>query len=129
MNIVVYRKSDGRVKSLRSIQSDQDMYDYEDDTYAVLEVEVLPTLNSKVINGEILPVEFGDYPEEDLQAAWIKLRQDRFYKLANSDWTQLSDNPRKSTPSWVKYRQDLRDITDQPGAPHNVVWPTEPENN
>jgi hypothetical protein len=126
MNIVVYRKSDGRVKSLKTIQRDQNPQDYEDDDYAVLEVETLPDLNSKVVSGEVLPVVAGDFPEENLQEAWIKLRQERFSKLSSSDWTQLSDNPRKSSPSWVKYRQDLRDITDQPGAPFNVVWPEPP---
>lgn len=28
---------------------------------------------------------------------------------------------------WAKYRQDLRDITDQPGFPFEVQWPKKPD--
>jgi hypothetical protein len=46
-------------------------------------------------------------------------------KLAESDWTQLSDsNVDKS--AWATYRQELRDIPSQPGFPLEVVWPTQP---
>jgi hypothetical protein len=30
-------------------------------------------------------------------------------------------------PEMATYRQALRDITLQPGFPHNVTWPTKPE--
>lgn len=30
------------------------------------------------------------------------------------------------TGAWAKYRQDLRDLTDQPGFPFNIEFPTEP---
>jgi hypothetical protein len=46
-------------------------------------------------------------------------------KLAESDWTQLSDsNVDKS--AWATYRQELRDIPLQSGFPLEVVWPTQP---
>lgn len=46
--------------------------------------------------------------------------------LAASDWTQLPDVPLATKEAWATYRQALRDITDQPGYPLEVVWPTPP---
>lgn len=46
--------------------------------------------------------------------------------LLDSDWTQLSDVPLANKSEWVTYRQALRDITEQPGFPHNIVWPVAP---
>ena len=54
------------------------------------------------------------------------VRAERNSKLAECDWTQLPDAP-VNTASWAAYRQDLRDITAQPGFPWSVVWPTKPE--
>jgi hypothetical protein len=46
-------------------------------------------------------------------------------KLAESDWTQLSDsNVDKS--AWATYRQELRDIPSQSSFPLEVIWPTQP---
>ena len=46
--------------------------------------------------------------------------------LAQSDWTQLPDVPQSVKDAWAPYRQALRDITQQPGFPTEVVWPTTP---
>jgi hypothetical protein len=46
--------------------------------------------------------------------------------LQSSDWTQLPDAPVDQT-AWAFYRQSLRDITDQPGYPTEVIWPKAPE--
>lgn len=46
--------------------------------------------------------------------------------LAASDWTQLPDVPLATKEVWATYRQALRDITDQPGYPLEVVWPVAP---
>ena len=54
-----------------------------------------------------------------------RVRDARNKRLAETDWTQLVDAPLDSTP-WATYRQALRDITSQPGFPHNVTWPEEP---
>lgn len=49
--------------------------------------------------------------------------------LQQSDWTQLPNNPLTETKqqAWAVYRQQLRDIPQQPGYPSNVVWPQQPE--
>lgn len=46
--------------------------------------------------------------------------------LIESDWTQMPDAP-VDKAAWATYRQALRDITQQSGFPHDVVWPTKPE--
>lgn len=57
------------------------------------------------------------------QAAAV--RADRTKRLADSDWTQLSDAPVTGT-AWATYRQALRDITDQAGFPWTITWPDAP---
>jgi hypothetical protein len=59
---------------------------------------------------------------------WKTVRFKRDKKLQACDWTVLPDIPmdpvRKT--EWETYRQELRDITDQPD-PFNINWPTPPE--
>lgn len=45
--------------------------------------------------------------------------------LQETDWWAVVD--RTMTQSEIDYRQALRDITEQPGFPQNIVWPTKPE--
>lgn len=52
----------------------------------------------------------------------LKYRNNR---LLASDWTQLPDAP-VDHQAWADYRQQLRDLPDDPAWP-DVVWPTEPE--
>lgn len=53
------------------------------------------------------------------------VRSERNGRLASCDWTQLPDAP-VNAAEWATYRQDLRDISDQPGFPWEVAWPEEP---
>lgn len=57
----------------------------------------------------------------------IALRHDL---LSSSDWTQLPDANQQLDDEdrqlWLQYRQDLRDITNQPGWPVDVEWPKRP---
>jgi len=63
---------------------------------------------------------------DDRQAEYI--RSIRNIKLQNCDWTQLGDAPLDSHTKllWAQYREELRDVTSQPGFPWNVTWPLEP---
>lgn len=54
-----------------------------------------------------------------------EVRKDRDDKLAETDWTQVSDAPVNAT-AWSTYRQELRDITDQASFPYDINWPTQP---
>lgn len=53
-----------------------------------------------------------------------EVRSQRAVLLAETDWMALSDVV--MSPEMATYRQALRDITDQVGFPHNVVWPIKP---
>lgn len=52
------------------------------------------------------------------------IRAERNRRLADCDWTQLSDAPIDAA-AWAAYRQALRDITGQAGFPWAVAWPSE----
>lgn len=53
------------------------------------------------------------------------VRADRNRRLAECDWTQLPDAP-VDAQAWAAYRQALRDVSQQEGFPHNIVWPNDP---
>jgi hypothetical protein len=55
------------------------------------------------------------------------VRNKRNQLLQQSDWTQLSDISAETKALWEPYRQALRDITEQPGYPFSIVWPTPPQ--
>lgn len=53
------------------------------------------------------------------------IRADRTKRLADSDWTQLTDAPVNGA-AWATYRQALRDISSQAGFPWEITWPDAP---
>jgi hypothetical protein len=65
------------------------------------------------------------YKAQKDAAQWDSVRTERNTRLADSDWTQLSDAP-VNAADWATYRQELRDITGQ-ADPFNITWPTRPE--
>jgi hypothetical protein len=71
--------------------------------------------------------EVDDLP---LQTVFLHQRNERDTRLALCDWrvsadlwATYTDQQRKE---WSDYRQALRDVTQQPGWPTDVDWPTEP---
>lgn len=66
--------------------------------------------------------------EVDLLVRWDLVRRKRDKLLTACDWTQISDAPlsAEQKAAWALYRQNLRDIPQQPTEPENVVWPIEP---
>lgn len=73
----------------------------------------------------------ADQAEYDNQLAGITQHQadlviaDRDLRLKASDWTVLPDLPASFTSVWAAYRQELRDVPNQPGFPWNPL-PTPP---
>lgn len=65
------------------------------------------------------------FPDE---VFWDRLRGERNYRLAKTDWTQLEDSQLSSVKKteWAFYRQELRDIPKNTEDPNNITWPTEP---
>jgi hypothetical protein len=74
------------------------------------------------------PYTFEPQPPTDAELAAI-VRGERARRLRFSDWTQMADitTTSASRNAWRAYRQALRDITEQPGFPHEVTWPTPPD--
>jgi hypothetical protein len=62
--------------------------------------------------------------ELNTERAWGLIRQQRNYKLTDTDWKMLEDAPGDNTQKnrLKVYRQALRDITNQ-SDPLNIVWP------
>lgn len=82
------------------------------------------------IDGEwVYTVKVENLTPEDIAARnaaqAAKVRAERNARLAACDWTQLPDAP-VDRAAWATYRQALRDISDQPGFPWEINWPTEP---
>ena len=63
--------------------------------------------------------------EIDASAA-VAARAKRGETIAATDWTQLPNVPEATREKYVPYRQALRDLPEQPGFPHTVVWPDLP---
>jgi hypothetical protein len=55
-----------------------------------------------------------------------EVRDQRNRLLTAADWTQVADAP-VDQAAWATYRQALRDIPQQAGFPHDVIWPQKPE--
>jgi len=68
--------------------------------------------------------------EQEREAqAWEALRAERNRRLQSTDWIMLPDAPLPpgtTREQWQAYRQALRDVPQQAGAPYNVVWPEPP---
>ena len=94
-----------------------------------VEVAVQPSPLHKMVNGEwVAPTQF----DLDIAAA-NDVRTQRDILLARVvdpiasnvlRWAALSDAQRQALAT---YRQDLLDVPQQAGFPHNVSWPSKPE--
>lgn len=68
----------------------------------------------------------GVYKTLDLRT-WEDIRNTRNNLLKECDWVGLSDVEFFTKEKWLKYRQQLRDITSTFDSPQKVVWPSKPE--
>jgi hypothetical protein len=70
------------------------------------------------------------YTVEPLPVSQVvsSMRAKRDQLLAETDWIVAKSYEQQSlVPSaWVKYRQELRDITLQDNFPYEIVWPDKP---
>lgn len=74
-------------------------------------------------------VEMTDAEKLEADAAQAYMtRSKRNFLLAESDWVVVFHTEKGTNipVEWKAYRQSLRDITAQPGFPHNVTWPEKP---
>jgi len=76
-------------------------------------------------DGENLTYVVEDISDEEL---WSKIREERNHRLAECDWTMVSDVPIEvNQKEWEMYRQRLRDLPTQFDNPKDVIWPISPE--
>jgi len=134
VHFVKYDRSTGRVLWAGFTQSEAIA---GADDVILLDSAVQPE-SVRVVAGEVVPlppkpsgfVKF-DYAAgnwvPDEAAADTAARSQRNELLVQSDWTQLPDVPLDTKSAWAAYRQDLRDITSQPGYPFDIVWPIPPQ--
>lgn len=96
--------------------------DHDSLTQYIVRVEPVPE-DQDFIEYQIMDIVYSD--EQLISNANLK-RKDLFLQ---SDWTQLPDVQLTvaQVDAWKVYRQALRDITDQPGYPGTIIWPTIPE--
>jgi len=82
------------------------------------------------IEGKVFDPSTGRFVP-DLERLEAESRQRRDELLTATDWVVIKsqETGQPVPPEWAAYRQALRDITDQPGFPLDVVWPTEPGGN
>lgn len=78
----------------------------------------------KVSIVRVEPKTAQDLEQDNIREA-NKIRYERNKRLADSDWTQLSDST-VDKAAWAQYRQALRDVPSQQGFPTQVVWPSTP---
>ena len=63
----------------------------------------------------------------ELKSILIRKQRDKLLRL--SDFSQIADAPdnvKSNLNAWNKYRQDLRDLTNQKGFPWDVIFPQKP---
>jgi hypothetical protein len=126
--------ADGLVTDFKSLSPDLDISILNE---ALIEVEEeIEPGKAYIENGKLIKVaeEIPDGYQFDARTKKVivhpfrKAKLDRTKRnelLKNTDHYMLEDS-RKNKNAWAKYRQALRDITEQPGFPHDVEWPEPP---
>ena len=79
----------------------------------------------RIVNGSAVRKSDLEIQTQNLDTAWILLRQHRDNLLKDSDWTQVPDAPVNAT-TWATYRQHLRNLPSNTTDPLNVSWPVKP---
>jgi len=79
-----------------------------------------------VVNQQLVPLSSAI----KTQNQWVLVKYQRDKLLSETDWhvTKAVETGQPINQDWANYRQQLRDITDQPD-PFNIVWPTPPSDN
>lgn len=135
-NFIIYNGL-GKITKLGSCQ-DQDFALQAQPGEFILEAVANPA-TQYVVNNQVtnLPEKpYGDYIFDYGQMQWVlnipvitvtALAQ-RNNLLFSSDWTQIPNGPLtpEQVEAWAVYRQELRDVPQQPGYPVTIIWPTSP---
>ena len=138
MNYILYKLNTGEIT--RNINCPENLIQSQlntDESFivGVADDEIQYISKQLIVNKLEKPNWFYDYNYQI--HSWVinepklifQIIQQRNNLLISSDWTQIPNGPLtlEIKEKWAVYRQQLRDITSQPGYPFNVVWPTQPE--
>ena len=87
----------------------------------------LSTVDAYVKDGKVYTVKVesttSDEQTDLTNQQWVNVRNERDFKLQETDWRASSDLTLSDT--WKTYRQALRDVPTQ-SDPFNITWPTKP---
>jgi len=132
-----------KVRNAKSLQSDNLRMDVEvnhpdygwipytvdpSDTDTTIDNAAILTLVGSSFTPYVAPTQ----AELDATAA-IEIRNERDFKLLAevdpvvSNPLRWADMTTDKQTEWADYRISLLSLTDQPGFPHSVTWPTKPE--
>jgi hypothetical protein len=146
----MYRvKSTGEIKSQGEVRSMYPNTSFPSQWTPALveELGLDPVFESPTPTTTRYQTAFKDGVEQDAQGRWLwkwsisemdddakaakdaeaakSVRADRDKRLAECDWTQLSDS-QVDKAVWATYRQALRDVPAQAGFPYDITWPNKP---
>jgi hypothetical protein len=81
------------------------------------------------VNVDTFVVESYTPPPEPTELVALRAAFKRSQLLTSTDWvvTKYNELQQPIPTAWLQYRQALRDITVQPGFPHNIDWPILPQ--
>lgn len=112
------RLSDGTTKTDASTFTDEDIADAG--YVAVADRPTSTQFQDVVWSGSDWVV--ADWGDDRIGQHWRKVRDNL---LSDTDVYGLSDVP--MSPEIQTYRQELRDVPQQAGFPHDIAWPTHPD--
>ena len=92
----------------------------------VIETQYQDNLEERITNNFDLWFDFAK--NQEITNKEKEVRKTRDELLTETDWTQVVDSAlsEEQKEEYRIYRQALRDITDQPGFPYEINWPTKP---
>jgi hypothetical protein len=143
-NYIIYNKITGEINRAfySTSQVNQDIYLNENE-------DVLTNLDINISNPENVYIKDNQFfyreSKPNVYFDWINyewvenaqkkydyfaniVREQRNVSLAESDWVVIKANEygQEVSNEWKVYRQELRDITNQPNFPLDVVFPEKP---
>lgn len=131
------------IRNARSLNLENTLFDVEimHPDYGWIPYTLNPVDTDNTINNDDLRALIGDdfdiyvppTQEELDELAAINTRYERNRLLqvkvdaVAGNALRWADMTAEQQAAWAEYRTALLDITDQPGFPHNVIWPNPPE--
>lgn len=126
MKNVLYLREDGTIHATSTLPDSVEPPETPGLTWVVVDALPEDPAAWRCIDGILTEV---GAPPESAEKRWRKVRRERGLLLTATDWTDTASAPARLGPSayaaWQTYRQELRDITDQPD-PFAIEWPTPP---